>query len=56
LPFLDLVPPPPSLVLLVPPLQAFQLGPTEKSRYFVYYMPAQFVVSIKETFAMQKLL
>jgi len=27
---------------------ALQLGPTEQSRYFIYWVPAQFVDAIKE--------
>ena len=30
-------------------LQAFQLGPTEASQYWVYWVPAQFVDAIKDT-------
>lgn len=29
--------------------QAFQLGPTEASQYWVYWVPAQFVDAIKDT-------
>jgi len=29
-------------------IMGFQLGPTEKSRYFVYFVPAQYVESIKD--------
>jgi len=29
-------------------IMAFQLGPTEKSRYYVYFVPAQYVDSIKD--------
>jgi len=29
-------------------LQAFQLGPTEASRYWVYWVPAQYVEAIKD--------
>ena len=28
--------------------QAFQLGPTEASRYWVYWVPAQYVDAIKD--------
>ncbi len=28
-------------------IMAFQLGPTTKSRFFIYWVPAQFVESIK---------
>lgn len=37
------------LILLLVPLQAFQLGPTEASQYWVYWVPAQFVDAIKDT-------
>lgn len=33
-------------------IMAFQLGPTKKSRYFVYWIPSQYVQSIK-TFVLQ---
>lgn len=33
-------------------IMAFQLGPTKKSRFFVYWVPAQYVESIR-TIAMQ---
>lgn len=28
--------------------QAFQIGPTELSRYFVYWVPSQYVEAIKD--------
>lgn len=31
------------------PLQAFQLGPTEASYYWVYWVPTQYVDAIKDT-------
>lgn len=37
-----------SLVFLSP-FQAFQLGPTEASYYWVYWVPTQYVDAIKDT-------
>ena len=31
------------------PFQAFQLGPTEASYYWVYWVPTQYVDAIKDT-------
>lgn len=41
--------PAPELIRLLLHLQAFQLGPTEASQYWVYWVPAQFVDAIKDT-------
>lgn len=30
-------------------LQAIQLGPTEASRYWIYWVPSQYVDAIKDT-------
>jgi len=36
-------------MLLFLTLQAFQLGPTEASYYWVYWVPNQYVDAIKDT-------
>lgn len=38
-----------NLILCSFATQAFQLGPTEASQYWVYWVPAQFVDAIKDT-------
>lgn len=42
-------PPAAQASLLSLPFQAFQLGPTEASYYWVYWVPTQYVDAIKDT-------